>query len=40
METSIYITKLSDSINNLDSLIDEKISKIIFKMKKYYVICI
>ena len=40
MKTSIHITELSDSISNSDLLIDEKILRIIFKMKKYYIICI
>ena len=40
METLIHITELSDSTNNLDSLIDKRILRIIFKIKKYYIIYI
>ena len=40
IETPIHTIKLSNSTNNLDLLIDKKMSRIIFKIKKYYMICI
>ena len=40
MKTPICITELLDSTNNLDSLIDERIFRIIFKIKEYYIIYI
>ena len=40
METSIYITELQESNNNSDLLIDKRIFRIIFKIKKYYIIYI
>ena len=40
METSIRTTELSDPISNLDSSIDKRTSRIMFKMKKYYMIYI
>ena len=40
IETLTYITELIDPSSNLNLSIDEKMPKIIFKMKKYYVIYI
>ena len=40
IEISIYTIEPQKSNNNLDSLIDKKTPKIIFKIKKYYIICI
>ena len=40
METSIYIMELQESNNNLDLSINKRIPKIIFKIKKYYIIYI
>ena len=38
MGISVHIIELLDPNNNLDSLIDEKILRIILKIKKYYII--
>ena len=38
--TSIYITEQQSSNNDSDSLINKKMSRIIFKIKKYYIIYI
>ena len=40
METLIYITGPMDSSSDSDSSINERMPKIIFKIKKYYVICV
>ena len=40
MKILIRIIELSDSISNLDLLINKRILRIIFKIKKYYIICI
>ena len=40
MKILIHTTELLDSDSNLDSSIDERILRIIFKMKKYYIICV
>ena len=40
MKTPIQITEPLDTISNLDSSINEKTFRIIFKIKKYYIICI
>ena len=40
MRTPIHITGLMDSSSNSDSSVDERTPRIIFKMKKYYVICV
>ena len=40
METPIYITESQKSSSNSDLSIDERTPKIIFKMKKYYMIYI
>ena len=40
MEILTHITELSDSTSNSDSSINEKTPRIIFKMKKYYMIYI
>ena len=40
IKISIYITELVDLSSNSDSSIDKKMPKIIFKMKKYYIIYI
>ena len=38
METPIYTTEPLDPNNNLDSSINKKIFRIMFKIKKYYII--
>ena len=40
MKTSIYITELLNLSSDSNSLIDERMSKIMFKIKKYYIIYI
>ena len=40
MKTSIYIIGSMDSNSDLDSLVDKKTSRIMFKIKKYYIIYI
>ena len=40
IEILIHITESLDSNSNLDSLVDKKMPKIIFKIKKYYIICV
>ena len=40
MKISIYITEPLNPNNNLNLSINKKISRIIFKIKKYYIICI
>ena len=40
METSIHITESLESSSDSDLSIDEGTPKIIFKIKKYYMICI
>ena len=40
MRTPIHITGPIDSSSNLDSSVNERMPRIIFKMKKYYVICV
>ena len=38
IDISIYITESSDSYNNLNLLVDKRTPRIIFKIKKYYII--
>ena len=40
LETLIYITELMDSDSNLNLSVDKKTPRIIFKIKKYYIIFI
>ena len=40
MKTPIYTTGSVDSDSNLDSSIDKEMPRIMFKMKKYYTICV
>ena len=40
IKISIHITELLDSNNDLDSSVNKKILRIIFKIKKYYIICV
>ena len=40
IETPTHITEPQESNSNLDSLIDKGTLRIIFKIKKYYMICI
>ena len=40
MGISIYTTGSMDSSSDLDSSVDERMFRIMFKMKKYYVVCV
>ena len=40
MRILIHITGPMDSSSDLDLLVDEKMSRIIFKIKKHYMICV
>ena len=40
IKISTYIMESADLSSDLDSSVDKRMSKIIFKMKKYYIICV
>ena len=40
IKISTYITELMDLSSDSNSSIDERTPRIIFKIKKYYVICV